>query len=152
MSWGLGWYPSISVTLDCGACRVQGKADYMKEDIKEKKGIREGHKVKFKVKETTMEAVFQHTPVLLCTPMRTCCHPAELSLCQSRTQMAGPAFPSRSQVKQDSLKMLCKADAGEVKVGGVPSTPSHRPLVLRGQVDTLPPQAKMMMTISWELK
>ncbi|KAB0388604.1 hypothetical protein E2I00_007242, partial [Balaenoptera physalus] len=104
-------------TLDCGACRVQGKADYMKEDIKEKKGIREGHKVKFKVKETTVEAVFQHTPVLLCTPVRTCCHPAELSLCQSRAQMAGPAFPLRSQVKQDSLKMLCKADADEVKPG-----------------------------------
>ena len=51
MPWGLGWYPSISVTLDCGACRVQGKADYMKEDIKEKKGIREGHKVSRKKKK-----------------------------------------------------------------------------------------------------
>lgn len=43
--------------------------------------------------------------------------------------------------------MLCKADADEVKVEGIPSTPSHRPLVLKGQVDTLPPQAKMVMTI-----
>ena len=70
--------------------------------------------VKFKVKETTLEAVFQNTTLLLCTFMRekkvkvfitqlcptlcdpmtvpTCPHPAELSLCQSQVKMADPTF------------------------------------------------------------